>query len=59
VIRYLTLDEIAMLYGRPKGTIKRLAHTDQWRRSEDGRRPALYLAEDVEATMRRLAVNVA
>lgn len=59
MIRYLSASEIATLYRRPKGTIKRLAHTDQWRRSEDGRRPVLYLADDVEATMRRLAVNPA
>lgn len=57
MIRYLTTEEIMLLYDRPRGTIKRLAHIDGWRRSQDGRRPKLYLAEDVEATMRRLAVN--
>lgn len=55
MIRYLTAVEISMLYGRQVNTIHRLAHEDVWRRSGDGRRPVLYLAEDVEKTMKRLA----
>lgn len=52
--RYLTVEEIKLLYGRPDGTIRRLAHTDHWNRSQDKRRPVLYSATDVEKTMNRL-----
>lgn len=55
MIRYYTANEIAGMYRKPLGTIWRLAATDHWRRSDDGKRPALYLADDVEATMARLA----
>lgn len=52
---YLTLVEIAMLYRRPESTLRRLASTDHWERTEDGRKPVLYLATDVAKTMLRLA----
>lgn len=54
MIRYYSAAEIALLWKRPRGTIKRLASTDRWRRTTDGRRPVLYRAEDVEATMKRI-----
>lgn len=53
--QYLTIAEIVMLYGRPEGTIRRLASTDQWRRSQDRRKPVLYSTIDIETTMERLA----
>lgn len=51
MIRYLTVAEIAILYVKPQGTVRWLAHRDNWRRSADGRKPVLYSAEDVEKTM--------
>lgn len=54
MLRYMTVDEIRILYRRPTGTIHRLASTDRWRRCDD-RRPALYGADDVQATFDRLA----
>lgn len=51
MINYLTVAEVVMLYGRPAGTVRRLASVYQWRRANDRRRPALYNAIDVEATM--------
>jgi hypothetical protein len=54
MIRTMTATEVAAAYRLPLGTVWRLASTDRWRRSEDGRRPVLYRAEDVGATMRRL-----
>lgn len=55
MIHYYTALEVSIIYDRPVGTIWRLACVDQWRRSTDERRPVLYQADDVEATMRRLA----
>lgn len=52
MIRYLTAREIADLIRRPVGTIYRWASVYGWRRSDDSRRPVLYLAEDVEKTLR-------
>lgn len=51
MIRYVTASEIAALYRRPIGTVYRLASERGWRRSADRKRPVLYLAEDVAATM--------
>lgn len=53
MIRTMTATEVAAAYRLPLGTVWRLASVDQWRRSEDGRRPVLYDAGDVEATMGR------
>lgn len=50
-MRYLTVAEIAHLYRRPVGTIYRLASTHRWRRCTG--RPALYFADDVDASMHR------
>lgn len=58
MIRYLTVAEISALWHRPQGTIRRLAHTDQWTRSTDRQKPVLYRASDVEATMTRLATRL-
>ena len=49
-MRYLTANEVATIYRRPLGTIYRLASQDQWRRC-NRRRPTLYLAADVDASM--------
>jgi len=49
--RYMTPGEIAEQWAMPLGSVYRHASTQRWRRSEDGRRPALYLAEDVRATL--------
>lgn len=51
MIRYVTAAEVAALYRRPIGTVYRLASVHGWRRSADRKRPVLYLAEDVEATL--------
>ena len=59
MIRYLTAAEIAVLYKRPIGTIYRLASQRRWRRVADGRRPALYAADDVEETFREAAARAA
>lgn len=56
MLRYLTATEVATLYRRPLGTIYRLASTDQWRRA-DHRRPTLYNAADVDASMHRRRVS--
>lgn len=52
VPRYLTGAEIAYLWNLPTGTVRWFAHRDQWRRSEDGRKPVLYNATDVRKTMK-------
>jgi hypothetical protein len=55
--RYMTAVEIAEHWDLPLGTVWRYASLDQWRRSADGRRPALYLIDDVVATIdRRVSV---
>lgn len=51
VSRYLTLAEIAVIFEMPAGTVRWLAHRDRWKRTEDGRRPVLYLRDDVKRTM--------
>jgi len=56
--RYVTAAETASTWRLPLGTVHRLASTEGWRRSDDDRRPVLYLAEDVDATMRRRATKV-
>lgn len=48
--RYLSTTEIAQRWSLPVGTVYRLASEQQWRRTEDGRRPTLYHASDVTAT---------
>lgn len=53
MIRYFTAAEIAHTWRRPVGTVHRLASEHHWRRTNDRRRPALYNADDVEATMER------
>lgn len=52
---YLTLAEIEMIYEQPQSTLRRLASKDRWERTEDGRKPVLYLATDVAKTMLRVA----
>lgn len=52
--RYLSALEIAIRYQRPVGTIYRLASQQQWRRTDDGRRPVLYDTLDVQRTMSNL-----
>lgn len=49
--RYLTADEIAKRWSMPIGSVYRLASEQRWRRTEDGRRPVLYHASDVETTL--------
>ncbi len=56
--RYLTAAETASTWRLPLGTVHRLASTDEWRRSADGRRPVLYLASDVDATMKARTTKV-
>lgn len=51
MIRYVTASEVAALYGRPLGTVYWLASVHRWRRAQDHRKPTLYLAEDVAATL--------
>jgi hypothetical protein len=51
-VRCLTVAEVAMLYQLKPATVRWYAHRDEWRRSEDHRKPVLYRAEDVEATMK-------
>lgn len=51
-MKYLTVAEVAMLYQLKPVTVRWYAHRDEWRRSEDHRKPVLYRAEDVEATMK-------
>lgn len=48
--RFVTAAEIATDWAIPIGTVYALANTHRWRRTEDGRRPVLYLAADVFAT---------
>lgn len=50
--RYVTAHETAATWRRPLATIYWYAHRDRWTRTEDGRKPVLYLASDVDATMR-------
>lgn len=49
--RYMSAAEVAEAYGKPIGTVYWYANRDKWRRTQDGRRPALYLAEDVRASL--------
>jgi hypothetical protein len=49
----MTATEVAAAYRLPLGTVYRLASTEDWERSLDGRRPVLYAVDDVEATMAR------
>jgi hypothetical protein len=51
--RYLTVEEISRLWSRPPGTVRRLASVDKWQRTEDHKRPVLYLITDVEKSMDR------
>lgn len=53
MMNWLTVDEIRIMYGRPVGTIYRLASTHRWRKT-DNRKPALYSADDVSATFDQL-----
>lgn len=57
MVRYYSAAEIAMIWRRPIGTIRRLASVDKWRRTIDRRKPVLFDIDDVEATMARLADN--
>lgn len=59
MLRSVTAAEIVALFGVPPATVYRLASTEQWRRVGDGRRPALYDAEDVAATFQRLGPRAA
>lgn len=52
MLRYLTATEVATLYRRPLGSVYRMASADRWRRA-DNRRPTLYNATDVDASMHR------
>lgn len=49
-----TARDIGRRYGRPIGTVHRLASERRWRRTEDGQRPTLYHPDDVLATMTAL-----
>lgn len=49
MIRWLTAQEIAVLYRRPVTTVYWYAHSRRWRKA-DQRRPTLYRADDVEQT---------
>lgn len=51
--RYMTAVEISEHYHLAMGTVWRLASTDGWRRSDDHRRPVLYLIDDITTTMDR------
>lgn len=53
--RYLTGAEIAAWLECPNGTVRWYAHRDRWERTEDGRRPVMYLREDVARTALKLA----
>lgn len=55
--RWLTVSEIRTLYSRPMGTIYRLASVNRWRKL-DNRKPALYRADDVEATFSAMTAPV-
>lgn len=55
--RYYSAAEIHQLYGRPIGTIHAYASRYQWRRTTDGKRPVMYLADDVVATMNDTAAT--
>lgn len=48
--RYLSAAEIASQWQVALGSVYRLASQGRWERTEDGRRPVLYLAADVRAT---------
>lgn len=54
MIRTFTAAEVSSVYRVPLGTVYRLASTEKWRKSVDGRWPVLYSGDDVEATMVRL-----
>jgi hypothetical protein len=54
--RYVTAAEAARDWRLPLGTVHRLASTEGWARSADGHRPVLYLAVDVDMTMKRRVV---
>lgn len=51
MIRSYTAAEIAHIWRKPIGTVYRLASENDWRRTPDRKRPRLYNANDVEATM--------
>ena len=52
MIRYYTAAEIRHIYQLPDvAEVYRLANENRWRRSQDRKRPVLYNADDVEATM--------
>jgi hypothetical protein len=53
MIRTFTAAEVSSAYRVPLGTVYRLASTDGWRRSTDGKWPVLYNGFDVEVTMER------
>jgi hypothetical protein len=53
--RYVTAAETASTWRKPLGTIYRLASVHAWTRSGDGQKPTLYLAADVDATMRAVS----
>lgn len=56
--RTYTTAEIVLMTGWPVGKIYRLACADRWARTTDGRRPVLYEAGDVEATIVRIGVSL-
>ena len=56
-VRYISVQEIADLFRRPRGTIYRLASEDNWVRVGDGKRPVLYSARDVRRTFQRLGAT--
>lgn len=49
--RYLSAREISDQWKIPAGTVYWLASDRRWRRTQDGRRPVLYLLEDVRASL--------
>lgn len=53
VARALTVKEIAAFYEVPEGTVRWLANRDHWERTEDGRRPVMYLRANVATTFEK------
>jgi hypothetical protein len=49
--RYMSPAEVAERWDIPLGTVYWHASRNKWRRTQDGRRPALYFADDVRATL--------
>jgi hypothetical protein len=53
---WMSARDVARRYDRKLGTIQRLALSEGWKRTEDGR-PTLYHPDSVEKTMQRLGIS--